>query len=285
MRAFLILLLSISVTGNSLAQIQKVKGNKIVMTEEKIVEGFHTIELYNNFEVSLEEDSDSYVKIEADSNLQEYIDVEVQDSILIIKTDKVFRRAKALNISIHYGSELKKIKTYDKVNLKSLSPIKSSEIIIESNNESETFLTIDTGKLSSISNGKSETELHATASEISYQVNENSDLTGIVTTDSLKVDIYQKGYVKLEGEAKSMLSRIDGNTKFYGQKLSTGKTNLIAEGSSECYLLVNDLIEIDAQETAKIYLLGEPKITITRFSNEVTLYKKNLDYNPNRLKL
>ncbi|WP_299439993.1 DUF2807 domain-containing protein [uncultured Aquimarina sp.] len=285
MRTLLLSLFSIFFLGNIYAQKEKIKGNKIVMTEEKIVDAFHTIELYDNFEVSIDEDSDHIIKIEADSNLQEFIEVEIQDSILKIRGTKFFRRAKALNIKISCASELKKISTYDKIDLKSLSSIKSSELRIEANDNSEVFLSIDTGKVTGISNGKSTLELHTDSEEAFYQVNENSELKGIITADSLKIDLYQKGYAKLEGNVKSMLVRADGDTDFYGEKLTSTKTSIIAEGSSDCYVLTNEEITIEAKDKTEIYLLGEPKINMTMFSNEATLYKKKIDYSPSRLKL
>ncbi|MFD2561548.1 GIN domain-containing protein [Aquimarina rubra] len=285
MRSLLFTLFSIFILGNIYAQKERVKGNKIVMTEEKIVDAFHSIELYDNFEVSIDEDSDPIVKVEADSNLQEFIEISIQDSILKIKSTKELRRAKALNITISFSSELKKIKTYNKVNLKSLAPIKSSKLSVEANDNSEVFLSIDAGSITGIANGKSNIDLHADAKEAFYQVNENSELKGIITADSLKIDLYQKGYAKLEGNVKSMLVRADGDTDFYGEKLTSDKTFIIAEGSSECYVLVNEEITIEAKDETEIYLLGEPKINMTMFANEATLYKKKIDYSQSRLKL
>lgn len=284
MRA-LLLVLALLVLGNTYGQKEKIKGNKIVSTEQLDVEDFHTIEIYEGFEVTLDEGSDNQVKIEADSNLQEVIQVEVVDSVLTIKSDRDMRRAKALNLDISYASELKKIILYDKVNIKSLSPINTTKLIVNANDNAEVFLTADANQVDCITNGKSIVELHVTAQEVTYQINENSEVKGIVTTDSLKVDLYQKGYAKLEGEAKSMLVRADNDTDFYGEKLSVAKTTLIAEGASDCYILTNEEISIEAKDKTEIYLLGEPKVIMKTFANEAILYKKNIDYVPSKFKI
>ncbi len=285
MKTTVLILFSLLWLGNTYAQKEKIKGNKIVNTEEVNVESFHTIVIHENFEVSIDESSDNQIKIEADSNLQEFIQITVQDSILTITSDKDLRRAKALNIDISYASELNKIIVNNRVNLKSLSPITSSKIDIEVHDNAVVFLTTETGKVNCITNGKSNVEIHSTATEVVLQINENSDVKGIVTADSLKVDLYQKGSAELEGEVKSMLVRADNDADFYGEKLNAGKASLIAESASDCYLLINEEITIEARDKTEIFLLGEPKININTFSNEATLFKKNIDYVPSKLRL
>lgn len=285
MRTLLGLLFTLLILGNVYGQKEKIKGNKIVSTERIDLESFHTIEIHEGFEVTLDESNDNQVKIEADSNLQEVIQVEVIDSVLTITSTKDMRRAKALNIDIYYASKLKKIELYDKVNIKSLSPINTSELIINANNNTEVFLTVDADKISCIANGKSAIGLHATANEAIYQINENAELKGIITADTLKVDLYQKASAKLEGEVKSMVVRTDSDTDFYGEKLNAATTSLLAEGDSDCYILTNKEINIEAKDKTEIYLLGEPQIHIKSFTNEAILYKKDIDYSPSRFKL
>jgi len=285
MRTTLLFLFSFFSFVNTYSQQEKIKGNKIVNTEEYTLETFHTIDIYNNFEISLDESSDHQIKIEADSNLHEFISYEVIDSVLTIKSDKDLRRAKALNLDISYGSTLKKIILNDKVSAKSLSPITSEKFDLEINDHAEAFFTAELGKINCTTYGKAKAELHVTAREVVYQINENSKLKGIVTTDSFKVDLYQKASATLEGEVTSMLVRADNETDFFGEKLSANRTSLIAEGSSDCYILANETITIEAIDEAEIFLLGEPKVQINLFSNEAALFKKNIDYTPSRLRL
>jgi len=286
MKTSMLLLGSLLLIGNVYSQKEKIKGNKIVNTEEVAIEGFHTIEIYDNFEVAIDESSDNQVRIEADSNLHEHIQVTVQDSILTITSDKDLRRAKALNIEIFYASDIKKITLYNKAHIKSLSTINSGELTVEANDNTEVFITADAGKLSCTANGKSTIEFHVTAKDVVYQINDNAEAKGIVTTDNLKVDLYQKGSAKLEGTVQSMLLRADNETDFYGEKLSSTKTSLIAEGSSDCYILVNEEVIIEATDKTEVFILGEPTTTtIKAFSNEATLFKKNVDYVPSKLRL
>ncbi|WP_103866437.1 GIN domain-containing protein [Aquimarina sp. I32.4] len=284
MRTLVLLLCVVFALGNAYGQKAKIKGNKIVSTELLDVESFHSIEIYEGFEVTLDESSDNQVRIEADSNLQEVIKVEVIDSILTITAEKDIRRAKALLLDIFYTTELKKITLHDKASIKSLSPIQTKKLEIEVNDHAELFLTTEVSQIKCTTNKKAIAELHVSAQQVNYQINENSELKGIINTDSLTVDLYQKGNAILEGEVKSLLVRADNDTDFYGEKLNANSTTLIAEGASDCYILTNETIQITAKDKTEIYLLGEPKITIDTFANEAILYKKNADYVPNKFK-
>ncbi len=284
MRTILLALILLSL-GNLYAQRERVKGNRILSTEQLDIDGFHTIEIYENFDVSLDEGSDNQVKIETDSNIHEHINVEVIDSVLTVSSDKDLRRTKALHLDIFYASSLEKIILHSKATLKSLSPITTSTLKIEINDQTEVFLTADVNTMDCIVNGKSKATLHVTGQEVIYQVNENSEVNGIITADSLKVDLYQKGSVKLEGELKSLQVRVDSDTDFYGEKLSSDKVSLYAEGASDSYILANQEITIEAKDKAEIFLLGEPKVQINAFTNEAILYKKKLDFTPNKFRL
>ncbi|GAA3514125.1 hypothetical protein GCM10022393_30040 [Aquimarina addita] len=285
MRTLFFSLFLLFISLNISAQKEKINGNKIVTSEVKMTDTFHTIEVYDNFEISIDQDSDHMINIETDSNLMEFIIAEVVDGVLKIKSEKDIRRSKALHITISYASDLQRIAFYDKVTAKSISALKSSNIRVEAHDNTEVFLSINADKVTSILHGKSNAELHVNSKNTFYQVNENSELKGIITTDSLKIDLYQNGYAKLEGDVKSALIRADNDVDFYGEKLTIDKASIVAEKKSDCYVLVKNEIDISAIDQTEIYLLGEPIISITSFLHEAILYKKNIEYTPSRLKL
>lgn len=262
------------------AQKERLKGNKIVKTEQRPVEDFHTLEISDDFSVILDQGSDNIVTVEADGNFQEFILSEVQEGVLRISAERDFRRYKALEIRIYYNSEIHKLILHNKTSLKSLSPLKSSELQLQMNDNSETFLTLQTDYLKTFLNNKAKAELHTTAKNAFYQVNADSELEGILVSDSLKIDLYQNAKATLEGKTKSALVRVDNTTNFYAEKLTVLTAMLIAEGSSKCYIHTENTIDISATDSAEVYLMGEPKITISTFAKEATLYKKNADYKP-----
>ncbi|TYP72799.1 GIN domain-containing protein [Aquimarina intermedia] len=280
-----ILLVLIFVSGTSIAQKERLKGNKIVMTELREIDAFHTIKVEDNFEISIQEGLENSVAIKADSNVQDAIILTVQDSILKIVSDKDIRRAKSLHLTISYTNILKHIELRNEVKLTTAGLVNAEKLSLHLYDQTEAFMSTESTKFTAYAYGKASGEFHTKADEVSYQVNENSEIQGIVTADSLKVDLYQKGSSKLEGKVNGALIRVDSSTNFRGEKLSINTAKLIAEGGSDSYLLVNEVCTIEAKDTSEIYLLGEPKVYLEIFSGEASLYKKGLDYSPGLLKL
>lgn len=281
----LVILLITLCTSTLTAQKERLKGNKIVMTELRELGAFHTIKIEDNFEVSIQEGLENSVAIKADSNVQEAILLKVWDSILTITTDKDIRRTKSLHLTISYATILKLIELRNDVKLSTAGLVNTDKLSLHLYDQSEAFMSTESTKFTAYTYGKSSGEFHTKADEVFYQVNENSEIKGIVTADSLKVDLYQKGFSKLEGKVNGALIRVDNSTNFRGEKLSINTVKLIAEGASDCYLLVNDVCTIEAKDTAEVYLLGEPQVNLEIFTGEASLYKKGLDYSPGLLKL
>lgn len=286
LKNFLIIVFSIMTIGNIVAQKkEKIKGNKIVTTDQRLVDGFHTIDIGEDFEVSLSDDDESSVEVETDENLQQLIKVTVSDSILKIRTTKDIRSKKALNIKVSYNSSLlKKIIIREKAEIKTLTPIEVPFIKIEAHDNSDAFLTINSDKMKYSADGKSSVELHLNGKESKINLSENTKLKGIFTSDSLNIDLYQKASAKLEGDLTNLLVRTDNSSNFMGHKLSSINTYVVAEGESDCYILVKEKLRLKINGKSKMYLLGDPKITIDTFADEASIIKKKIDYSPSIFK-
>jgi hypothetical protein len=96
MKKISLIVLAIVVLGTSCVwDDQKVKGNGHVTTQSKPIGDINGVELHSSFDVILTEGSPSTVKIEAEENLIQYIDLQVENGILNIRTqDNVWLRTK-----------------------------------------------------------------------------------------------------------------------------------------------------------------------------------------------
>lgn len=256
------------------SQKEKLIGNKIVKTEQRELPDFHTIEINDNFPVVLEEGSSNIAVVEADGNFLEFIKTEVVDEVLTISAMNDFKRYKALEIRLYCASELRKIVINDEAVLKSLTPIKASDLHIESRSNEKMFLTVEAGTVQTYLHQKSDLKLHSKVGDAYFKINENASLEGIVTGDSLTVDLYQKGKIKLEGAVQYAFIHTNEDTDFEASKLPIKIAKVSAKGNSECNIFCQDSLDLTARDKSKIYLYGTPAIKITEFSDETILYKK-----------
>lgn len=116
MKKISLIVLAIVVLGTSCVwDGHRVKGNGHITTQSKPIGDIHGVELHNSFDVILTEGSPSNVKIEAEENLIQYIDLQVENGILNIRTKddvwlrtnkpvKIYVTAPAFNRIINTGS-------------------------------------------------------------------------------------------------------------------------------------------------------------------------------------
>jgi hypothetical protein len=86
--------------------------------------------------------------------------------------------------------------------------------------------------------------------------------------------LYQKATAAIEGIAEKATIRLDNNSVFTGTKFTLKDANVTAEGSAVATILADTTIAIAAGDKSEISLYGDPKIDLTRFSEEAKLIKK-----------
>ena len=63
----------------------KIKGNGIIVSENRVLTEFHSIDVRGAFKIVVEESDRSKVNVETDENIMPYIDTEIIDQVLFIK--------------------------------------------------------------------------------------------------------------------------------------------------------------------------------------------------------
>ncbi|UZO80355.1 DUF2807 domain-containing protein [Aquimarina sp. ERC-38] len=281
MKTFTYLYISLCLCGQLFAQQSKIKGNKIVETKQHVLDAFHSLKLSNEFNVILDEGSEYIATIEADSNLHKHIETTVTNGVLSISSGKKFSKYRKLEVRIYYPNTITNISLYDEVKLKAVTAITSVNFKLDAHDASETYLTVKADTLKTFLNHKANVELHAMATTIYYQLQDDTTLKGIVMSDDLAVDMYQKTTAKLEGESKHIRVRANQEANFLGNKLISEKAVLMIKDKADMYLQATSEVKLDARGTSKVYLIGNaPVVTINVFEDTPTLFKKEIDYTP-----
>ncbi len=275
MKKHTVLILFIFATTFALAQKkEKIIGSKTILIENKEIGNFESIEISDNIEVHLDKGEKCKLKIEADENLHNFINIDLTDKILRISTSKTAINFKRLIVRITYTNDLKMITSKEKSKIYAIEGIELNEITIKSFNNSKLFMNVNTNNFVLQSNDDSEIELNLKSEKATIELSNNTNLKALITSNNLKCDMYQKATAKIEGDVDKANIRLDNNVKFSGNNLDIKNAQLLAESNSNCSINVDSSISIDAVDSAEIELYGNQKIEMKRFTDNASLRKK-----------
>jgi hypothetical protein len=269
------LLLLLLVTTLSIAQKrEKIKGSKVVTTSIKEVGEFDGIEADDNLEVYLEKGEKNEIKIEADDNLHDIIGMDLRERTLRLYTSKESTIFKKLIVRVTYTKSLKNVIAKNEAAIYAIQEIQLDDITFNSMDYSKLFLNVNSKKFTLIANDKSKTELNLKSEDASLQLSKNSSIKTLVSAIKFKCDLYQKASATIEGIAEKATIRLDNNSVFTGTKFTLKESIITAESYSTGSILAETAVSIAIGDKAEISLFGNPKIELTRFSEEAKLFKK-----------
>lgn len=275
MKKISILLLLLLATATTFSQKkEKIKGSKIVTTSIKEVADFDSLEADNNIEVYLEKGEKNELKIEADDNLHDIIGMDLREKTLRLYTLKESTIFKKLIVRITYTSALKKIIAKNEAVVYAIQEIQLDDISFHTFDYAKLFLNVNAKKFSLFADDKSKVELNLKSDDANLQLSKNSSIKTLVSTIKFKCDLYQKGTAKIEGVAEKAIIRLDNNAVFTGKNFTLKEVNITTEGSSVANVFAETTIVVEAGDKSEILLFGNPKIELTRFSDEAKLIKK-----------
>jgi hypothetical protein len=273
----LLIILTLSCITTSVSQSkEKIKGDRNVTSKETRIDAFNRIIVGEDFKIDLIEGVQSSVFIETDENLHEVIEFTVADSTLNFQTSKSITSSKKINIKVIYTKKLKQIETFEDGEVSSLTSINLNKVILKNTGSSKAFLNIKTNDFTFINSDRAKVKLNITAKNAKLELAENSKVDALINADTLLVDLYQRSDAKIEGTLKHLKIRADNSTNFVGKDLTSTTCELLSEGSSDVAVQVTNSLFIDASGSSEVYIYGDPKIIINRFTDTAKLHKKEM---------
>ena len=253
---------------------EKIKGSKVVTTSQKEIKSFNAIEIGDNLEINLEKGDKNEIKIEADDNLHDIINLEVQDDILMISTSKEAQGFKKLSVKITYTNDLNLVTTKDESVVNAIQEIILDNITFKTFDKSKLFLNVNSKNFILQSNDKSKIELNLKGENSFIELSKNATLKALINSVDLKCDLYQKANAVIEGDATNANLTLDNSAELNARNFNIKNGNLAIEGNANCSILAENSIVISATDRAEIALFGTPKIEINKLEGEAKLLKK-----------
>ena len=277
MKRIYLLTLALLFTAFSFAQKKdKLKGSKTVTVTQKEIGEFKNLEVEDNIEVFLVKGGAQALEIEADDNLHEAIQADVNGNTLRIYTSKDISGFKKLSVRITYTGSLRVITAKHETVLNALSDLELDSITVKNFDYSKSYLNVKSKSFSLIMNDKTKAEINLKADNSFVELSKNAEIKALIASPAVKFDMYQKTVAIIEGDAETAILRIDNNASFTGKKFTVKKMELVAEGYSVCDVMATDTISISANGKAETQLFGSPKIEMKSFADSAVLYKKEL---------
>lgn len=263
-------------TFNNFAQ-EKLKGNKIVTTEDRAISDFTTIEVIDNVTVFLIYNENQSVAVEADSNLQSNLLTEVNNGVLTIRTNEIIGRSKALNIHLKVNKNLQVINAYNNAKVSSDNTLKIDNLIIGSFDNASIDLKLNslTTEIHGVNSSKLNFEI--LSEDVIIRLEETTGLKGTIDTQEIEIISTGKSGIQLKGTTDILEMECSGNSSFKGKDFVSKQAKITASNSASVYIHVTENLELFSNNSSELHLYGNPEIVIHEFFDKALIRKRELD--------
>jgi len=275
MKKIILLFVCIVAGGALSAQTkEKIKGSKVVTVVQKEIGEFRDLEVSDNLEIFLIKGDKCGVEIEADDNLHDAIEVNLHGDLLQLSASKDVTSSKKFSVRVTYTSDFKMVTAKNQANVTALADITLDNFTFKAFDGAKIFANVKSKVFTLMANDKSKTELNVTGETTNIELSKNAALKALISSATIKFDMYQKSTAVVEGDVNDLKLRLDNNANFTGKNLTAKNVNLVAEGYTVCSILCNTWMAIEASGKTEISLYGDQKIDLRKFLDSATLYKK-----------
>ncbi|BDD02610.1 head GIN domain-containing protein [Aureibacter tunicatorum] len=274
----IVLAASGSILANFFWNVEKIKGNGVLKTEERSVRGFSALTASNGLDVFVKNGSVGKVVVETDENLHEIIKTEVSGSTLKIYTTKNITRSEAKKITVYVNQNtLKSIKISSAADLVSdvLMTAKSLDISASSSADFVGEVKVDDLKLSMSSSADIKIKGSATKAKINGSSSGDLDAEGLLVQEctinsssssdaklnivkALVAHVSSSGEVEVKGRADKAEISVSSGGGFKGYSFKVKECEAKASSGGDIQVYVLDNLDASASSGGDITFKGNP---------------------------
>ncbi len=263
----------VSIPLNLSAQ-DKLKGNKIVTTEDRYIDNFNKIEVNDKLDVILTQGMEQSVTVEADENLHVAVLTEVIDSTLIISLTKRIVRKKALKVYVVIDNYIDEIISNDKSDIRSTSTLKFNQITINADDDSKLTLDIHASKFILNNNESANVKLTVNADEVYINADKSGKAKLNISCNHVEATLQGNSTTSVSGTCSELYVNAENKSDFKGQALESSDVIIDASDSADVQANAKTSILISAIDNSEVHIYNNPAITIEKFTDKAILRKK-----------
>lgn len=273
----IIVVIIIFLATSTITSQDKLKGNKILTTENRGISDFTKIEVIDDLNVTLVYNDEQSVTVETDSNLQSAILTIVNNGILTIRTDEVIGRNKGLNVYLKVNKNITKINTYNNATVSSNNSIIIDNLSINAYDSSEINLKLNSKDIAIIGKGSSKLNFEILSTNTTLNVEGYSKIIGSVNTKNIALNMLDKASITLIGIADDLELESHGSTSFKGKDFTTKNATIKANNDSTIYINSTEKINLYSNNETEINIYANPEIIVHEFYDKAIIRKKELN--------
>lgn len=276
MKKILLTLFLVGCFTNSYAQKKaKIKGDKNVVERTYTLDGFDTVEIYDNLEITFTAGnlSNNYF-LRTDANLQDVVKFEVVDSILKIRTSARITSSKKMDITLNVTT-IHAIKLYNDAQIKQLgSVVVNEDFDIMGKDDSKMKLNITAKNINFSLSNDADAEVDLQAESIKMILSDKIDAEAILKTESLDLQMYKDAELSASGDAEKLRLSLVGKPILRAEKLMVRNADVMQHDGSEAMLNCSKEIAVFLEGKSKLYLYNTPNVIMNGIKGKSELLKR-----------
>lgn len=246
-----VLFLIFSLQSCFIDDLKPIRGNGNVVSRDFQMPSFSKIDVGSTFTVYLSQGDTEEVSISADENLFPFIEVEMINNRLRIRTTRNITHADELSVHITMV-ELEDIEISGAAEIFSTEHLEFQNIKMEIS-------------------GASEGEMVFTADEFTLELSGSSDLFLDFSAEEVYIEESGASDLNMIGNANYLRMDLSGSSEFDALNFETIECNLDCSGASNADVYVLEYLRVVASGASHIRYKGNPEIEIIELSGSSTL--------------
>ena len=203
---------------------ERVSGDGKITSQDRNVGSFNSIDASGSVKVHIKQDASSSVRIETDDNLQQYVDVHLDGSTLVVKSKDGYNLNPSKDIVIYTSAPV----------YKSIDVSGSGDILSDNNITGNDALAM--------------------------QVSGSGKIDVQVSLPKVSADVSGSGDVFLKGTAKEFEGSISGSGSIRAFDLTTDNTKLDLSGAADAEVTANQKLDVHVSGSGDVKYKGSASV-------------------------
>jgi len=277
-KAFVLALTLLFVSAGFGQKLEKIKGNRKVLTRVYTVPSFKRLSFGGDLRVKIKETPDTVkIQLRADENLQDVLGYSVHDGVLHLGVNKQIIRKKAFEITVFVNKSFEGLMLKDYARAEMDDKLNADAFYLQLADRARADLSLkvqDTMSVNLMNDSQLRGDLEA--KKMYVHSTDNAKVNATFFVKKLKLQADRRAKFDLKGGIKNADLDLSGKANFYAYKTDfSHRVTIYGKKKSTAYLHAKNLekLEINLTDSAALHVSGKvKKYDLNTFEDSAELY-------------